>query len=337
MPAPAHAFLPTMLDFSLFVEPFVHAFSCDQFVLPLPTGHRFPMQKYARLREAVRALPGIELTEPRPASRDELALVHDGAYIERVFLGTLSSGEAREIGFPWSEAMVERACRSVGATIAAARMAQKEGIAVNLAGGTHHALSERGSGFCVFNDVAVAIRVLQREALIGAALIVDLDVHQGNGSARIFSDDASVFTLSLHAEKNFPFRKEKSDLDIGLPDGAGDARYLDALDEALALLPPGFSPDMVFFLAGADPHENDRLGRLKLTAAGLKERDRKVFDFAHARGLPLVVTMAGGYGRDLDITVALHRQTVEAALAWQPHIAAAIAARRSQGNPAQAA
>jgi acetoin utilization deacetylase AcuC-like enzyme len=267
------------------------------------------MQKYALLHAQVAAMPGIDLRSPSAASFEELCLAHDEDYVRRVFDGALSATEAREIGFPWSEAMLERSRRSVGATIAAARCALQEGIAVNLAGGTHHALAGRGGGFCVFNDVAVAIRVLQQERQIATALIVDLDVHQGNGSASIFGNDDSVFTLSLHGEKNFPFRKEKSDLDVGLADGLEDGPYLHALGEALGVVQQRFKADILFYLAGADVHENDRLGRLALTHEGMRQRDEMVFQFAAQHALPVAVAMAGGYGKDIGETVKAHAQT----------------------------
>ena len=306
----------------------VKGFHSDHFVLPLPAGHRFPMSKYRLLHEACRTtLPGIRLAPAPPASEGELALAHDPAWIEAVWQGTVSAAQQREIGFPWSEAMVLRSRHSVGATIAAARVAlfEGEGVAANLAGGTHHAYPNKGSGYCVFNDVAVAARLMQaewhrhRRALL-RVVVIDLDVHQGNGTAAIFKDDPTVFTLSLHGAKNFPFRKEASDLDVELPDGCGDARYLAALDEALqqvwqrhAITAPG----LAFYLAGADPHEDDRLGRLKLTAAGLAERDRQVFTALRERRIPVAVTMAGGYGRDIHTTVAIQQRTLhEAALSW---------------------
>ena len=297
------------------MDDLLSAYYCDRFVLPLPDGHRFPMQKYARLREETQKRDGVRLAEPAPASRDQLLLAHDAAYVERVFGGQLSAAEAREIGFPWSFEMVERSIRSVGATIAAARDACTEQVAVNLAGGTHHAFRNRGSGFCVFNDVAVAARVLQQERRAFHPLIIDLDVHQGNGTASIFASDASVFTLSLHGEKNFPSRKERGDLDCGLADGITDEGYLEALANALEQSLLAFTPDFIFYLAGADAHEGDRLGRLKLTRAGMARRDAMVFDFARALQLPIAVTMAGGYGRDIEDTVAIHVGTVEAALA----------------------
>lgn len=307
------------------------AFHSDHFVLPLPAGHPFPMGRYHLLRERVReTLPGLRLQEADPATDGELALAHDPAWITAVVEGTTSPAQQREIGFPWSERMVQRARRSVGATIQAARAALAgEGVAANLAGGTHHAYAHKGSGYCVFNDVAVAARLMQAEHHRRQAarpprglrvIVIDLDVHQGNGTAAIFRDDPSVFTLSLHGARNFPFRKEASDLDVELPDGCTDGPYLDALDRALeeafdrcAEHPPG----LAFYLAGADPHEDDRLGRLKLTAEGLAERDRRVFAALVRRRIPLALTMAGGYGRDIETTVALQRRTVELACeAW---------------------
>lgn len=305
----------------------MRAFHSDLFVLPLPDGHRFPMQKYRLLREGVEArLPGIALHEAPPATDGELALAHTPGYVTDVTEGRLDAARQREIGFPWSPRMVERARRSVGATIAAARTALREGVAANLAGGTHHAYADRGSGFCVFNDTAVAARLMQAEwhrahrSLLRVA-VIDLDVHQGNGSAAIFRDDPTVFTLSLHGERNFPFRKEAGDLDVPLPDGCRDDAYLAALDGALETLwarhgdaPPG----LLFYLAGADPHEGDRLGRLKLSAAGLAERDRRVFAAARERRIPLALAMAGGYGRVIEDTVAVQLGTLSGALqSWR--------------------
>ncbi len=314
----------------------MHAFYADHFVLPLPAGHRFPMQKYAMLRDRIVAeLPGVVLRQAPPASEGELALAHDPAYIDAVLNGSLSDAAQREIGFPWSPGMAERARRSVGATVAASRCALGgEGVAANLAGGTHHAYAHKGSGFCVFNDVAVAARLMQAEAARAAAqsgasrkplqvAVVDLDVHQGNGTAHICQRDPSVFTLSLHGEKNFPFRKEPSDLDVELPDGCTDGPYLEALTVALDTLDQRFEPDFVMYLAGADVFEGDRLGRLKLTADGMEARDRQVFDWAWQRRLPLVFAMAGGYGHRIEDTVAVQLNTYRVALTyadrWRSH------------------
>ena len=288
----------------------MQAFYTDHFVLPLPAGHRFPMQKYSLLRQSVAAIPGVQLKEAPAASDTELLLAHDAAYVQRVITGSLSAAEQREIGFPWTPQMVERSRRSVGATVAACTAAQKEGVAVNLAGGTHHAYRDKGSGYCVFNDAAVAIRVMQRKSPGLKAAIIDLDVHQGNGTASIFKNDDRVFTLSLHGEKNFPFRKSASDLDIGLADGCGDKDYLDALHQALDQLKDRFAPDLLIYLAGADPHEGDRLGRLKLTDHGMLQRDQMVLDFAQSINAPLAIAMAGGYGAKIETTVAIHAQTI---------------------------
>jgi acetoin utilization deacetylase AcuC-like enzyme len=301
----------------------MHAFYADHFVLPLPEGHRFPMRKYSRLRDRLVAeVPGIVFQEAPSASDGELALAHAPAYIRGIAEGTLDASVYREIGFPWSMAMAERARRSVGASVAAARMALREGLAGNLAGGTHHAYADKGGGFCVFNDIAVTARLMQAE--MGRqrktpfkVAVIDLDVHQGNGTAHIFANDPSVFTLSLHGEKNFPFRKEPSDLDVGLPDGCTDEPYLQALHQALAELEGRFDPDMLIYLAGADPHEGDRLGRLKLTQDGMAARDRTVLDWASLRRLPVVLCMGGGYGHDIETTVAVQVQTWTIALAYQ--------------------
>ena len=307
----------------------VRAFHSDHFVLPLPPGHPFPMSKYRLLREATEStLLEVRVTEAPPASDGELALAHDPDWIHAVSSGTTSAAQQREIGFPWSERMVKRARRSVGATICAARTALlvAEGVAANLAGGTHHAYAHTGSGYCVFNDVAVAARLMQAEwhrhhRRGMRVLVIDLDVHQGNGTAAIFRDDPSVFTLSLHGAKNFPFRKEASDLDVELPDGCADEEYLAALDTALAQVwrhHAGAPPGLAFYLAGADPHENDRLGRLKISSAGLAERDRRVLGALRERRIPVALSMAGGYGRDLATTVAVQRQTLALALqSWQ--------------------
>jgi acetoin utilization deacetylase AcuC-like enzyme len=292
----------------------MHAWYADHFVLPLPDSHRFPMDKYRRLRERVAAeLPGVVLSEPAAATDSELCRAHDPAYVVRVSRGDLSVQEIRIVGFPWSAQMIERSRRSAGATMAACRAALRDGVSVNLAGGTHHAKRASGAGYCVFNDAAVATRMLQSECGIGRVAIVDLDVHQGDGTAEILGGDDSVFTLSLHGDHNFPFRKEMSHLDVALPDGTADDAYLAALDDALVTMNRRFDPQFVIYLAGADPFEGDRLGRLKLTKRGLAERDRRIFDLCRARGLPLAVTMAGGYAEDIGDIVDIHFATVEAA------------------------
>jgi acetoin utilization deacetylase AcuC-like enzyme len=289
------------------------AFYCDHFVLPLPESHSFPMAKYRKLRELVLAdgivAPG-ELLEPAAATREELELAHDPAYVDAVFAGTLPAEQQRRIGFPWSPGMVERSRRSVGGTIAAARTALTEGAAANLAGGTHHAFAGRGEGYCVFNDVAVAARVLQQDGLVERAAVIDCDVHQGNGTAAIFRDDASVFTFSIHGEKNFPFRKEASDLDVMLPDGTGDDEYLAILETSVRAVLHRHRPEFIFYLAGADPYEGDRLGRLALSIDGLQQRDRLVFDLC--AGLPTALVMGGGYCPDTDIIARIHANSIAA-------------------------
>ena len=309
----------------------MNAYYADNFVLPLPPGHRFPMAKYKLLRDrVVLELPGVQMQQAPSASDGELALVHTPSYIDAIAHGTLPAAAQREIGFPWSPGMAERARRSAGATVAAARMAlglaggampRPQGVAANMAGGTHHAYADKGGGFCVFNDVAVAARLMQAEwgrqfRRPLQVAIIDLDVHQGNGTASIFTNDKSVFTLSLHGEKNFPFRKEAGDLDIELPDGCTDAPYMEALEQALGELDRRFEPGLVLFLAGADPFVGDRLGRLALSFDGLEARDRRVFDWAWQRRIPLAFAMAGGYGNDINETVQVQVNTYRVALEY---------------------
>ena len=297
-------------------ECLVKAFYSDTFVLPLPETHRFPMRKYSRLRERLveeRILEPSDLSLAPASDWEELGLVHAASYLDAVAHGTLTADMQRRIGFPWSPQMVERARRSVGATIAASRTALSESVAANLAGGTHHAFSDRGEGYCVFNDVAVAIRVLQQAALIRRAVVVDLDVHQGNGAATIFRADPNVFTFSMHAAHNFPFKKEVSDLDVTFEDGTGDETYLAALERHLPAIVERHAPDIVCYLAGADPYEGDRLGRLKLTIDGLAARDRLVFDLCRRRDIPIAVTMSGGYAPDVEAIVTIHCNTIREA------------------------
>ena len=276
------------------------------------------MEKYSRLRDLVSTLPDLLLIEAPAATDTQLLYVHDPSYLSKVMNGKLSDAEQREIGFPWSEKMVERSRRSAGATIAAAKSALQDGIAANLAGGTHHAYRNRGSGFCVFNDAAVAARTLQKEVNTKIKVaIVDLDVHQGNGTASILQHDSSIFTLSLHGENNFPFQKEVSDLDYGLQDGCDDRTYLQALNQCLEQLNTRFKPDFVIYLAGADPHEGDRLGRLKITQDGMRLRDETVFQYSLDRNIPIAFSMAGGYGKEIASTVAIHYQTIQTALQFQ--------------------
>lgn len=272
------------------------------------------MQKYSMLRHSVAtSLPSVIFEEAPHTSDGVLALAHHPNYIHRVSSGALTESEQKQIGFPWSLEMVERSRRSTGATIAACRAAINDGVAVNLAGGTHHAHSDFGQGFCVFNDAAVAARLMQAERRVSRVAIVDLDVHQGDGTASILAQDDSIFTLSLHGERNYPFTKAVSDLDVALPDGTQDHEYLHQLDGALKKMFDRFSPQLLIFLAGADPHEGDRLGRLSLTAEGIAARDTMVMQVAKNYRLPVAIVMAGGYGRIIEDTVAIHTQTIRIA------------------------
>lgn len=294
------------------------AFYTDHFVLPLPSGHRFPMEKYSKLRNLVSDLAGVELLEAPAASDTQILYAHDPQYLINIIGGHLSASEQREIGFPWSEKMVERSRRSAGATVAACKTSLTEGVSVNLAGGTHHAYRDMGSGFCVFNDSAIAARALQKEMNPKLKVaIIDLDVHQGNGTASILQNDHSIFTLSIHGEKNFPFKKEVSDLDYGLPDECDDQAYLQALTHCLDELDSRFKPDCLIFLAGADPHVDDRLGRLNISSEGMRLRDETVLGFALERKLPIALSMAGGYGKEIASTVNIHFQTIKTALQFQ--------------------
>jgi acetoin utilization deacetylase AcuC-like enzyme len=294
----------------------VKVFYSDHFVLPLPEGHRFPMKKYSMLRERVEQNgicgPG-ELRTPHAVTNEEIFRAHDPDYLERVVAGTLTAKQMRKIGFPWSQRMVERSRQASGGTLDAARVALSEGIAANLAGGTHHAFAGRGEGFCVLNDSAIAARALLAEGLVEKVVVLDTDVHQGNGTAAILCEDPRVFTLSIHGEKNYPFYKEESDLDVPLPDGAGDGVFLAALVEALERVLDLEEWDLALFLAGADPFEGDKLGRLSVTKSGLAERDRVVLEGCRERGLPVAVTMAGGYARQVEDTVDIHFQTIKRA------------------------
>lgn len=278
--------------------------------------------------------PAARVLDPEAASDELLQLVHTAEYVDRVTRGTLDAGEERRLGFPWSPQLVERSRRTVGGTVATTRHALRHGVAMNLSGGTHHAFPDHGEGFCVFNDVAISIRLLQREGLIRRAAVIDLDVHQGNGTHAAFTGDASVFTFSMHGAHNYPFRpmpdaaalaptesrwgyavRVPGTLDIELPDGSGDTEYLCRLEEALPRVLHDAQPDVVFYLAGADPHEGDRLGRMKLTFAGLERRDALVLQACREVGLPVVVTIAGGYGRSIADTVAIHVATARIATA----------------------
>lgn len=284
----------------------------DHLLVPLPQGHRFPMPKYALLHQRLREarLPRVELLPAEPATDKQLLLVHDREYLDKVILGTLSEKELRRIGFPWSPELVIRSRYSVGGTICTCRAALEEGYAANLAGGTHHAYPDHGEGYCVFNDVAVAARVLQAERRARRVVILDLDVHQGNGTAAIFANDPTVFTFSVHGAKNFPFHKEASDLDIALPDGSDDAIFLDAVQSGLPRALKQAEADLAIYIAGADPYLDDRLGRLAMTKEGLAERDRLVLDQCRSYDLPVAVVMGGGYARQVDDVVDIHMQTM---------------------------
>jgi acetoin utilization deacetylase AcuC-like enzyme len=288
-------------------------FYTDHFVLPLPEGHRFPMRKYALLRQRV-AESGIvtpdQLFVPHAATDTELLRAHDAEYLRRCQAGTLTRQEIRRIGFPWSPEMVARSRRSSGATIEACRAALEDGVSANLAGGTHHAYADHGEGYCVFNDSAVAARAMQAEGRAARVVIIDCDVHQGNGTAAILARDDTIFTFSIHGAKNFPFHKERSDLDIALDDGVGDAEYLAALDQGLCQAIELSRADLAIYLAGADPFADDKLGRLALSKRGLAARDQMVFEYSRQAGLPVAITMAGGYARAIEDTVDIHFQTL---------------------------
>lgn len=276
------------------------------------------MEKYGKLRDLVSQLDGIQLENAPAVTDTQILYAHDPSYLIKVLQGTLNAKEQQEIGFPWSMQMVERSRRSAGATLAAAKFALTEGVAANLAGGTHHAYRNKGSGFCVFNDSAIAARAIQKEIHPELKVaIIDLDVHQGNGTASILENDPSIFTLSIHGENNFPFSKELSDLDIGLPDETTDEPYLAALNQALEILETRFKPNLIIYLAGADPHEGDRLGKLSVSKNGMRKRDERVFQFGLERQVPIAFSMAGGYGKEIQSTVDIHFQTIQTALEYQ--------------------
>lgn len=294
------------------------AFYSDTFYLPLPAGHRFPNAKYRLLRERLLASDFRDRLDLSPADTvtdDQLLLVHTPEYIGKLKRGELSTVEQRRIGFPWSAELVERSRRSTGGTLCAARAALQNGTSAHLAGGTHHAFADHGQGFCVFNDVAVATRVLQAEGLIRRAVVIDLDVHQGNGTAAIFADDSNTFTFSMHGASNFPFDKRDGDLDLALPDGTTDETYLAALREALENRVPLETADLVFYLAGVDVYEHDRYGKLKLSRSGVAERDRLVIRSCRDLQLPIAVVMAGGYAHKIEDIVELHLATIRQLLA----------------------
>lgn len=295
-----------MKDYKLFYSPYYYA--------EIGEGHVFPIRKFELVKDLLLkegTLTESEIIAPEPAKIEDLLLVHTEDYISRLVDGTLTEKEIRKLGLPWSESLVRRSFHAISGTINAARFALQDGISSNLAGGTHHSFPDRGEGFCVLNDVAVSIRVLQRENLAKRFLIVDCDVHQGNGTAFIFQNSPEVFTFSMHGAKNYPLFKEVSNLDIELPDKTADAEFLETLEQAL---PRIFlhDPDIIFYLGGADPFENDKLGRLSLTKEGLMKRDEMVLEFAKSKDVPIVTTMSGGYAADINDTVEIHANTIRA-------------------------
>ncbi len=302
-------------------------FHCDHFTYPLPPDHRFPAAKYGLLRERVQheLSARCELVVPEAATDAEILLAHDPEYIDKVVNGGLSPREVRRIGLPWSQALVERCRRSVGGTLDACRAALEDGLSASLTGGTHHAYTDHGEGFCVFNDCVVACRAMQREGRARRLLITDCDVHQGNGTAAILAGDSSIYTFSMHGAKNFPLHKERSDLDVELPDGADDALYLDLLSASLDRVLPAARADLAIYLAGADPFAGDTLGRLALTKDGLARRDYLVFDRCREAGLPVAVVMGGGYARRIEDTVDIQFATIRIASEFAPEFKKALA------------
>jgi acetoin utilization deacetylase AcuC-like enzyme len=295
-------------------------FYTDTFPIPLPENHSFPKDKYFLLRMRILEELGdqpVELRVPEPASDEAILRAHDPDYFRRLLNGELSVKEIRRVGLPWSPEIVRRTRYSVGGTIAACRAALEEGVAVNLGGGTHHAFRDHGQGYCWLNDTAIAVRAMQAEGLVRQVLIIDCDVHQGNGTAAILKDDATIFTFSIHGKNNFPYQKEKSDLDVELADGTDDAAYLAALDKGIIRSLENFSAGLVIYLAGADPYQEDRFGRLAFTKKGLAQRDRLVLRHCFEAGLPAAVTMAGGYARNLKDIVDINFQTIVAALEFK--------------------
>lgn len=295
------------------IESSFKAYSSAAYSVSLPAQHKFPMYKYAGVRDTL-AQGGLTILEPPRPDWALVERVHSDAYLRKLRFGTLEAKEVRLLGFPWSPELVERALRATGGTLLAARDALQTGLGINLAGGTHHAYPDHGEGFCVLNDVAIAIRDLQITQQLERMLILDLDVHQGNGSAHIFANDPRVFTLSVHGERNYPFHKVTSTLDIGLPDGVTDAEYLRLLETRVLPAVAAFEPQLIFYLAGVDVLERDQFGRFALSLAGAKARDSRVFTWCKAARVPVVSLMGGGYNKDKPVTVEAHVSTVRAAL-----------------------
>ena len=295
-------------------------FYTDIFKIPLPAKHSFPKNKYPLLRKRISeqlSNPAVELRIPDPATDEEILRVHDAEYFRRFANGELTDKEIRRIGLPWSPQIVQRARYSIGGTIAACRVSMDEGVAINLGGGTHHAFSDHGQGYCWLNDTVIASRAMQAENLAEKILLIDCDVHQGNGTAAILKDDPSIFTFSIHGKKNFPYHKEASDLDIELDDQTDDAAYLNALEKGLDESIPKSDADLAIYLAGADPFLKDRFGRLSLTKNRLAQRDHLVFQHCHRAGLPVAVTLAGGYAPQVQDTVDINFQTILTALKFK--------------------
>ena len=296
----------------------MYALYSDHYVIELPPNHSFPIEKYRLIRERLLTdgtLGPGDLIEPTLADPRDVCLVHTGEYWANLSAGTLPADAIRHLGFPWSESLVRRSRASVQGTLTAARIAIRETVGVNLAGGTHHAFPDRGEGYCVLNDIAIAIRVLQRDRWMQRIAVVDCDVHQGNGTAAIFAEEPDVFTFSIHGANNYPLHKVPGKLDIDLPDGTGDDDYLNALGPAVSRILAEFQPGLIFYLAGADAHAGDRMGRLRLSHDGLRRRDELVLGACREAGVPVAITMGGGYGRNLDDTVEAHCNTVRAARA----------------------
>ena len=292
----------------------MQVFYSPRYYADIGQGHIFPIRKFDLVRDRLLAegtLRPEEIVEPAPATVHQALLVHTEDYISRLCSGALTTKELRRLGLPWSESLVNRSFYATGGTIAAAHAALIEGYGSNLAGGTHHSFAERGEGFCVLNDVAIAIRLLRNEGLIRRAAIVDCDVHQGNGTATIFAGEGETFTFSIHGANNYPLFKARSTLDVELPDGTADDAYLACLSRHLPTV-FAFAPEIVFYLAGADPYAGDKLGRLELTIEGLRERDLCVLRECYQREVPLVTVMSGGYGKDINDTVEIHCNTIRA-------------------------
>ncbi len=290
---------------------------CDTFELPLPENHRFPMAKYTLLRQRIASgdlASHCELRVPPPASDDEILLVHDADYLDRIKSGQLTSVQLRRIGFPWSPKMVERSRRSTGATISAALSAVNDGLSANLAGGTHHAFAGSGQGYCVFNDVCVAAKAIQRQhQSIKKVMVIDCDVHQGNGTSGIARNDPTLFAFSVHCNENYPFQKTDGDLDIALPPGTQDVEYLYQLKTGIDAALDQMTPDFIFYIAGADPFVGDRLGKLGLTKPGLRRRDELVINYFRDLEIPIAISMAGGYAPEIEDIVDIHFKTIEIA------------------------